>query len=459
MPRDDATLAVKLDELRAGISPDAIPPECSDEALALRFTNRHADDLRYVAKWGRWMIYDGSFWRTDETMRAFDLSRAVCRQAAAECDKPRVSAAIASAKTVAAVERLAEADRRHAATVDQWDVSPWLLNTPGGVVDLRTGKLHPHRHDDYMTKVTAVAPGGNCPIWHAFLRRITNEDGELHDFLQRVAGYSLTGINREHAMFFGYGTGANGKGTFLNTLTGILGTYAATAQMETFIASQTDKHPTDLAMLRGARFVTAQETEEGRRWAETKIKALTGGDPITARFMRQDFFTFTPTFKLFVAGNHRPALRGVDEAIRRRFNLVPFTVTIPGPDRDPELAEKLKAEWPGILAWAIEGCRHWLRIGLATPPVVRNATDRYLEAEDRIGIWIADRCQIRPSFYDTSANLFASWRDWAEAAGEHPGSRKRFCQAIEARGFQSRRTYHGRGFDGITVIPQWHREN
>ncbi len=200
-------------------------------------------------------------------MQAFDWARGVCRKASAECHSDRIAGAVASAKAVAAVERLAKADRYHAATVDQWDGDPWLLNTPAGVVELRTGQIRPKQPDDYMTKITAVTPGGDCPLWLAFLRRITGGDADLLAFLQRFAGYCLTGITREQAMAFGFGTGANGKGTFLNTISGILNGYATVAPIETFTASPTDRHPTDLAMLRAARLVTAQETEEGRRWA------------------------------------------------------------------------------------------------------------------------------------------------------------------------------------------------
>ena len=191
-------------------------------------------------------------------------------------------------------------------------------------------------------------PSGDCPRWLQFLDEITGGNVELQQFLQRIAGYSLTGSTREHALFFAYGTGGNGKGVFLNTLSAILADYAAVAPMEAFIATQGERHPTDLAGLRGARLVTSQETEEGRRWAESKIKALTGGDPITARFMRQDFFTYPPTFKLVIAGNHKPALRGVDEAIRRRFHLVP----VHRHDRQTRTAifpKSCKPEWPGIL--------------------------------------------------------------------------------------------------------------
>jgi putative DNA primase/helicase len=186
-------------------------------------------------------------------------------------------------------------------------------------------------------------------------------------YLQRAVGYALTGLTQEHALFFAYGTGANGKSVLLSTAAGLLGDYHKTAPIETFTASNSDRHPTDLASLRGARLVTATETEEGRRWAEARIKQLTGGDTISARFMRQDFFEFAPSFKLFIAGNHKPSLRSVDEAIRRRFHLVPFAVTIPSEERDSDLAEKLKDEWPGILAWLIEGCLEWQTEGLRRP--------------------------------------------------------------------------------------------
>ena len=362
------------------------PPAFTDEALALRFAERHAGDLRYVAGWSRWLIWHHGRWQFDDTLRAFDLARKVSREAAAECNIARTAAAIASAKTVAAVVTLARADRRLAATIEQWDADPWSLNTPAGVVDLRSGKMcegHPNR---YITRITAAVPNHGCaiPAWLRFLDRVTGSDLKLIAFLQRMAGYALTGITRENALFFLYGTGANGKSVFTNTLSGILGDYHRTAPIETFTASQVERHPTDLAGLRGARLVTAIETEEGRRWAESRIKALTGGDKIAARFMRQDFFEFTPQFKLLIAGNHKPGLRSVDEAMRRRFNLVPFTVTIPAAERDDTLTEKLQAEWSGILSWAIKGCLDWQENGLAPPAAVTEATAAYLEAEDAI---------------------------------------------------------------------------
>lgn len=428
--------------------PEPRPPEFSDEALALDFAAQRADTLRYVAAWSRWFLWTGVRWEPDETMRAFDLARAICRAAAARCNtKP--SRMIASAKTVAAVERLAKADRRLAATVDQWDCDVWLLNTPAGVVDLRTGKARPHRFNDHMTKITAVAPGGECPRWHAFLNRVTGGDGLLAAFLQRLAGYALTGSTREHALAFLYGTGANGKSIFTGALSGVIGDYHRMAPIETFTASNTDRHPTELAMLRGARLVTAVETEEGRRWAEARIKTLTGGDRIAARFMRADFFEYTPQFKLIVAGNHRPGLRSVDEAMRRRFHLVPFTVTIPPEERDPNLAESLKLEWPGILAWAIEGCLEWQSDGLSPPETVAAATAAYLEAEDAVAAWINEACVRDPNAWAGSGELFGFWKAWAERAGEYAGTNKRFVQLLETRGFRAERRGNIRGFIGI----------
>jgi P4 family phage/plasmid primase-like protien len=363
-PGPDCTIytADQVEAWRKKKNGAADPPEpvipFSDEALTQAFSERHAGDLRYCEKFGGWFEWSGQLWKMDEKRGVFTLARALCRAqsnfAYESIENKRTAAKIAhkvaSAGSVAAVVNLARCDPRHATTQEQWDANPWILNTPGGMVDLKTGLLLPHDPDALSSKITAVAPAGNCPLWLKFLSQVTGGDRELEAFLQRMIGYTLTGVTFEHALFFLHGPGGNGKGVFLNTLTGILGDYATVAPMETFTASLNDRHPTDLAMLRGARMVTAQETEEGRQWSDTRVRALTGGDPITARFMHCNFFTYLPAFKLLMAGNHKPSLRSVDEAIRRRFNLIPFTVKIPPARRDPMLPEKLKAEWPGILA-------------------------------------------------------------------------------------------------------------
>ena len=433
-------------------------PEFCDEALTLAFSERHADDLRYCDAFGRWYQWDGGRWSPDEKRCVFTLARAHCRNKAAEAmaafRNDKTADKIASAKTVAAVVNLARYDPRHATAHADWDSDPWALNTPGGTVDLRTGSLCPHDRRDLHSKTTAVAPtpaGTDCPLWTAFINRIMADDGDLTRFLQRLMGYALTGLTTEHILAFLYGTGANGKGVFLNTLAAILGDYATVSPMETFTDSSNDRHPTELAMLKGARLVAAQETEEGRRWAESKIKALTGGDPITARFMRQDFFTFVPQFTLLVAGNHKPGLRNFGEAIRRRLNLVPLAVTIPPEERDPQLPDKLKAEWPAILRWAIDGCLEWQRIGLAQPHAVVAATEEYFLEEDSLTQWVDDSIVIDPLNFESSSDLFASWRIWAERAGLAPGTQRAFVQTLQNHGYQPLRRNKSRGFIGIRL--------
>jgi len=438
----------------------ARPPEFSDDALALRFAERHANELRYVAKWSAWLCWDGVCWRFDNTLSAFDRARVICRAAAAGCNKLKLRKELASAKTVSAVERLARSDRRLAATVEQWDADPWLLNTPEGVIDLRTGIMREHRAEDYLTRMTVVAPGNReCPIWHTFLDRVTGGNKALQQYLQRVCGYALTGSTREHALFFLWGTGANGKGTFMNAITGILADFHRIAPIETFTASYNDRHPTDLAGLRGARLVTATETEEGRRWAEAKIKTLTGGDMVSARFMRQDFFDYMPQFKLMIAGNHKPGLRAVDEAIRRRFNLIPFTITIPPDERDHELGEKLKAEWQAILRWMIDGCLDWQERGLAPPEAVTAATAAYLEAQDTFSAWLDECCERDPNAWERSMTLFASWKTWAEQSGQFVGDAKTFRARLERYNDIEHRPEPGTkraGFKGVRLKPVNH---
>jgi putative DNA primase/helicase len=423
----------------------------TEDALALAFTRRYHRDWRYVATWGRWLVWDGHRWRSEDTLAATDLIRSVCRHAAVQADNPKIAAKLATSGTVGGVERLARSDRRHAATTAEWDADPWLLNTPGGVVDLRTGRQRPHDRADRMTKITTATPGGDCATWRQFLAEVTGGDAELQAYLRRMAGYTLTGSTQEHALFFLYGTGANGKSVFVNTLATILGDYAANAPMDTFMETRTDRHPTDMAGLRGARFVAAIETEQGRRWAESKVKNLTGGDKISARFMRQDFFEFFPQFKLVVAGNHKPAIRNIDEAMKRRLHLIPFTITVPPERRDKHLQQKLLAERDGILAWAVQGCLDWQRLGRLDPPQqVRAATEEYFESEDALGRWLDERCVREANAKSLTAELFNDWKQWADAAGEFIGSQKRFADLLITRGVERWRNNVGlRGFRGI----------
>ena len=353
------------------------------------------------------------------------------------------------------VERFARHDPAIATTADFWDQDLYLLGTPSGTVDLRTGVLGFANPRDGISKSTAVAPANraDCSRWLSFLEETAGGDAALVRFLQQFVGYALTGDVREHALLFGYGPGGNGKSVFANTVTAIIGDYAATAAMDTFTASHGDKHPTDLAMLRGARLVTASETEEGRAWAESRIKQITGGDRITARFMRMNFFTYQPQFKLFVIGNHKPVLRNVDEAARRRFNIVPFTLKPSRPD--PDLEAKLRAEWPGILRWMIDGCLDWQRNGLVRPQSVIDATADYFAAQDLVGQFLEEECDCEPGNTWKAVpygELYAAWSTYAKSAGEEAGSQKALSEQLNRRGFEKRKGAKGvRLFVGIRL--------
>jgi putative DNA primase/helicase len=424
----------------------------TEDGLALAFSHEFAEDWRYCAPWGKWLVWNGVRWNVDKALYVQHLCRKVARVGSLFAEGPKQKSRLASAGTMSAIERIVRSEPRHSATVEEWDANPWLLNTPGGIVDLKTGMRGPHNRERRMTKVTTATPQGLCPVWRNFLVNVTGGDEELQRYLQRVVGYCLTGDISTHALFFLYGTGANGKSVFVNVVSTVLGDYAANAPMDTFMETRTDRHPTDLAGLRGARFVSATETEQGRRWNESKIKAITGGDDITARLMHQDFFTYRPQFKLLIAGNHKPAIRNIDEAMRRRMHLIPFTITVPSDKRDPLLSDKLLAERDGILAWALEGCLLWQAQGLKQPQSVVQATEEYFEAEDAMGRWVAERCNQGSNHKALTATLFNDWKQWAEMSGEYVGTQRRFSDALLARRFEKWRNPMGvRGYVGLDL--------
>lgn len=440
------------------IDPD-LPPEFSDDALAERFADRYSEVMAFVPTWGRWMEWNNAVWEHDERLRALHLSRCICREASNEAllrkdlaSKARtIATGLASARTMGNVERVARSDPRVVATSSQWDRDEWALNTPGGLVDLRTGSIRQTRRSDYVTKITSVAPGGDCPTWLEFLRVATDGDDQLIEFMRRMAGYCLTGSTREHAIFFVYGTGGNGKGTFLNTLSSILNTYKQVASMEMFVEQKFQGHSTDLAGLMGARMVLAQETQAGKKWNDTRLKAMSGGDDITARFMRNDNFTYTPQFKLVFAGNHKPQLHDVDEAIRRRFHLIPFTVTIPPERRDRTLMARLQEEAGGILQWAIDGCLDWQDNMLAPPQRVLQATEEYFEEEDTIGQFLSECVEFDSSCRVNSTDLYKRYCRWTEDNREYTLKRKLWRAAMASRGMESYPSGGKYWFDGMRL--------
>ncbi|MDZ7842604.1 MAG: phage/plasmid primase, P4 family [Gammaproteobacteria bacterium] len=398
----------------------------TEDGIALAFAERHKESLQYDHTRSRWYHWDGARWKVETTQLAFDWARTLCR----EYNKGNQSNALPKIRTASAVEKFAQSDRRFAVTHEVWDADPWLLCTPGGTVDLRTGKLRNNRREDAITKITAVAPDDIEPCrWLQFLDEVTRGDKALQRFLQQVVGYLLTGDTREHALFFLFGTGGNGKGVFINTLSNIMGDYAVTAGMDTFTASKYDRHPTELAHLCGARLVSASETEGGRVWAESRIKQLTGGDPVAARHMRQDLFEYVPQFKLVFLGNHKPVLINVDEAARRRFHIVPFTHKPETPDKT--LSEKLRAEQPSILQWAIDGCLDWQHNGLVVPDAVTRETDAYFDVQDTFTQWLVECTEKKSETTgEPSARLFASWAAWSKKQGEDAGSSKGFSGSV-----------------------------
>ena len=427
----------------------------TEDSAAQRFADLHEGQLRYCHDSGLWFVWDQVSWRPDKTGVAFRWARELARELSKGWhDKVRY---ITSKTTFASgVEKFARADKAFAVTMEAWDQDPFLLGTPGGTVDLRTGKLRPSDPNDGITKLTSVAPPDEavCPRWLAFLADATNNDREMVRLLQQWCGYALTGDTREQCFMFVHGPGGNGKSVFLNVVMSILGDYGTTAAMDTLTASRFDKHTTDLAMLRGARLVTASETENGRAWAEARLKQMTGSDIITARFMRQDNFSFRPAFKLIVVGNHRPTLKNVDEAMRRRLRIVPFIHKPTNPDR--QLEEKLKAEAPGILRWMIEGCLDWLANGLTNPDSVVSATDAYFSEQDSFAHWLEENCDTDPNNPRTALDgnsgvLFQDWKVYATNAGEDAGDHKSFRETMLRKGFEPFRTNRMRKFKGIQL--------
>jgi putative DNA primase/helicase len=457
-PEEIARAAVMQADLHAQTADNDGP--ISDDELARRFTERHGDDFRHVATLGRWFKWSGSHWKQDDSLAVLDAARASCRrdlgQALVALEKPherkQLRSKLGAAPTVAAVVRLAAADRAHAVTIDALDADPWILNTPGGLLDLRTGALRPSRPSDLMTKITAAAPTSDCP---EFLRVFewALPDAEVRAYFQRLIGYAITGVVREHIVALCYGAGGNGKSVVLNAIRYALGDYGVTLGSEVLLESHNDRHPTEIAVLRGTRLALCSEVDSGRRWNEARLKRLSGGDPITARLIARDPFEFQPSHKLIMLANAKPGLRTVDEAIRRRIQLIEFSQTIPRDQRDPTLPEKLKAEAGGILTWALVGCLHWQDGGLRPPQAVLDATDRYLEQQDAVAEWMRDCC--RPIGDESLTTLHRSYREWCRANGVAEVGRNTFGDQLEARGIgrvESRSKVWR--FFGISVAPR-----
>jgi P4 family phage/plasmid primase-like protien len=451
---DDLVAQPDGDELMAKVfagRQNPVVAPYSEHALAARLNAEKQDALLFVPTQG-WLTWANTHWQYDEKGEAEMATQALCEQAASERAKPQEQNRIRSRHTREAVQREAQ-PLFSRVNVKGLDKDTMLQGTPGKTVDLRSGALREPQREDYITKLTAVSPdAATAPKrWLRFLDEITNKDKELQTYLQRVFGYCLTGDTSEHVLFFLYGTGANGKSVFVNTLLGILGDYGAVAPMEMFTVSRTPQGTSSLAALRGARLVAATETEAGSRWAEAKLKAITGGDPITARFLYQNDFTYTPQFKLMLSGNHKPRLHNVDEAMQRRIHLIPFVVTIPANKRDKNLPAELRKEWPGILQWAVEGCLAWQREGLRAPQAVLAATKDYFEQQDVLGQFLDAATVSVKNAKMASGDLYLPFKRYADERGEFVYPQKEFSQKLEDRGYTLKKTNGVRCIVGLRL--------
>jgi putative DNA primase/helicase len=438
----------------------------TDLGNAERFIEHHGEDVRYCYPWGKWLVWSGVRWERDEAgkvhKRAKETVRSIYGEAAAAEDEDRrkalakhATASEAEGKIRAMVE-LAKSEVP--VSPDELDAQPSLLNALNGTVDLRTGELRKHRREDLLTKTTGTEyrPDASAPAWEAFLERVLPSE-ELRAFVQRGAGYSATGDTSEQCMFINHGAGNNGKSTFQEAFGEALGDYAIRTPTEMLMAKRGGGVPNDVARLKGSRFVTASETEEGRRLAESLIKDLTGQDTISARFMRGEFFDFKPTHKLWLSTNHKPEIRGTDNAIWRRIRLIPWDVTVPPAERDHKLPEKLQAELPGILAWCISGCLEWQRNGLKPPAEVRQATRDYRAEMDVLAAFVADCCERGSDVKAYAGELWKAWQRWCEETGEQPGTQKRFGGRLSERGFLNHRDSRtGRKvWSGVSLRSDW----
>ena len=434
-----------------GGASDLAPVEYSEDGLAQGFVDKHHEDLRHLGPTDEWSVWDGRRHLFDDATKIVRrLCRMHLRKESAAVESLRDARQISGQRCLSNVLKLAATDARIAAHLEDFDADPAVINTTAGLYDQRTGELRAAERADMVSQLTAVGPIGAAPTWRRCILEWAGGDRELARFLRVMAGYAATGSTSEQVLFFLYGAGANGKSLFLKMITEALGDYATNAAPDLFVVSRGERHPTDLAALRGKRLVVASEVAEGRAWDETLLKSIVGGDTQRARFVRQDSFEYTPRCKLVISGNHRPQIRNVDKAMRRRMIVVPFAAQFATPDR--ELPEKLRAELPGILRWVLGGALIWHKRGLILPAAVQLATNDYIDAEDAIGRWMVECCHLDPNKTAFTRAMFQSWAAWANEHGEFVGSEKRFSEALRNRGFKPWRDGRaGRGFIGIAL--------
>lgn len=437
----------------------------SDSTHAAMFVAMYGDTVRYCSSWKRWLIWDGHTWRPDGRKEIYSLGLAYLRRLLAYvCRDPELKREAfdlitplwryESFQRRKSLIACATMERDSWVSPDELDRDPFLLNVQNGTVNLRTGELGESLQENFITKCASVdyCASASHEEWDRFLYRIMDGNVEMILYLQKAVGWALTADMSEQVLFILHGAGANGKSTFINIITEILGEYAMTSSVDTFMKKNSAGMSNDLARLRGCRFVSTSEVEAGRSLSEPLIKQVTGQDPLTARFLYGEFFEFRPSFKIFMATNHKPVLRGSDHGIWRRIRLLPFTVTIPYEERDVHLMEKLRKEKSGILNWMIEGCLLWQRERLGIPKEIRAATDAYQEEMDVTGSFFAECCEINKDdkkLMTAAKELYAVYAEWCVRNGEVPDSQTTFGGQLESLGFEKYRTSVARFWRGV----------
>jgi putative DNA primase/helicase len=412
----------------------------TDLGNARRLVKAEGMNIRYCYKNKSWYLWDGEIWAKDETGGIQRLAKKTVKgilNEALDLDEEQSKILVAhehgseSEARLNSMVSLARSEEGVPIRLVDLDCNPMLFNCKNGTIDLNTGQVREHRRDDLISKLSSVEydPVAQCSTWLKFLDTITEGNEELSNYLQRCVGYSMTGVTCEDALFLLYGTGSNGKRF-------VFGDYSEVADFGSLVVSNNHSIRNDLAKLNGARFVTASESNSGKRLDEEVIKKLTGGDMITARYLYSDHFNFTPQFKLWLGTNHKPIIRGQDNGIWRRIRLIPFTVSIPTDEVDLHLTDKLKLEAPGILKWALKGLADWQEDGLREPSVVYNATQEYRSEQDVLAHFLNTRCILEKDAKSKARDLYMLYKGWAEATGEHVMNERAFSNALKERGFE-----------------------
>jgi putative DNA primase/helicase len=453
----DESILLRLEQLKLGML------QFTDTTNAYRLLTEYGKDIRFNPLWKKWLVWNGNYWEMDNGYLIHDKGLQMIRGIYEELLK---TSDMRDRLDIEKHAMQSESARRRKALIEvaSWipelnintdflDTDPWLFNVKNGTINLKKGEIGEPKPEDLITRIANVMydPHADCPTWKKFVMEIMNYNTDLIHFIQNAAGWAITGDTSEQCMFILFGTGANGKSTFLNTIMNLMGDYAIATPTETFMKKTGDQISNDIARLRGTRFVTTTEAEHGQRLSEPLIKQITGNDRMTARFLYGEYFNFVPTFKIWMATNHKPTIKGTDHGIWRRIKLIPFTTRIEEEKQDKHLEQKLMEERAGILNWLIEGAMRWRKEGLRTPTIIISATAEYRAEMDIIGNFIRERCVQGTEGSIRARELFKNYQDWCIDNNEHAVSERFFGLRLKELGFEQKRSNDGRYWQGVQL--------